>query len=218
MAAKRIPDIVVGRLPLYLRVLSALHAEGRALTSSKEMGEMLGLSSAQIRKDLSHFGEFGKQGTGYDVAELHARLRQILNLEREWPMVLVGAGHLGSAVASYTGFLERGFRICGVFDADPTKIGARVGAHLVRPVEEMTDFIRQQRILVAMIAVPAAAAQSVADQLIDAGVRAILNYAPVTLSVPPSVRVENIDPVLHLQHMTYYLDGSSSECTGATKM
>ncbi|MDW8396776.1 MAG: redox-sensing transcriptional repressor Rex, partial [Anaerolineae bacterium] len=215
MAAERIPDIVVGRLPLYLRVLSALHAEGRVLTSSKEMGEMLGLSSAQIRKDLSHFGEFGKQGKGYNVTELHRRLRRILNLEREWGMVLVGAGHLGSAVASYTGFVERGFRICAVFDADPQKIGTRVGEHLVRPVDEMTAFIQQHHILVAMIAVPSSAAQAVADQLVEAGVRAILNYAPVTLSVPSSVRVENIDPVLHLQHMTYYLDGDSSECTGA---
>lgn len=142
---------------------------------------------------------------------LLARLREILNIAHEWLMVLVGAGHLGSAVANYSGFAQRGFRLVAVFDNDPQRIGARIGEHVVRPASEMEQFVRAHGIRLAMIAVPASAAQAVADVLVHAGVRGILNYAPVTLNVPPGVRVENIDPVLHLQHMTYYLGEDGDE-------
>lgn len=205
MPERHVPDIVVARLPLYLRALSAIQREGLAFISSKELGERLSISPAQIRKDLSLFGDFGRQGKGYEVNALLARLRRILGVDREWLMVLVGAGHLGSAVANYTGFAQRGFRIAAVFDNDPQRIGVRLGEHVVRSADELDAFVRAHAIRLAMIAVPASAAQTVADQLVRAGVRGILNYAPVTLTVPPSVRVENIDPVLHLQHMTYYL-------------
>lgn len=211
MPERHVPDIVVARLPLYLRALSALQLEGHAFISSKALGERLGIGPAQIRKDLSLFGDFGRQGKGYEVSVLLARLREILNIAHEWLMVLVGAGHLGSAVANYSGFAQRGFRLVAVFDNDPQRIGARIGEHVVRPASEMEQFVRAHGIRLAMIAVPASAAQAVADVLVHAGVRGILNYAPVTLNVPPGVRVENIDPVLHLQHMTYYLGEDGDE-------
>ncbi len=205
MPAKHVPDIVVARLPLYLRALSAMQNGGKEFTSSQEMAQWLGISSAQIRKDLSHFGEFGKQGTGYSVAGLQEKLRQILNLEREWPIIIIGAGNIGSAVANYPGFAHRGFRVCAVFDNDPKKIGSSVGAFKIRDVRQLPEFVRAHGVRLAMIAVPAESAQEVADLAIASGIAAILNYAPVNLSVPAHVRVENIDPVLHLQHMTYYL-------------
>ncbi|MFC1466762.1 MAG: redox-sensing transcriptional repressor Rex [Candidatus Brachytrichaceae bacterium NZ_4S206] len=205
MPAKRVPDIVVARLPLYLRALSAMQNGGKEFTSSQEMAQWLGISSAQIRKDLSHFGEFGKQGTGYSVVGLQEKLRQILNLEREWPIVIIGAGNIGSAIANYPGFAHRGFRVCAVFDNDPKKIGSRVGIYEVYDVRTLPEFVREHDIRLAMIAVPAESAQEVADLAIASGITAILNYAPVNLIVSEHVRVENIDPVLHLQHMTYYL-------------
>lgn len=202
---KHAPDIVVGRLPVYLRALSAMQAAGKHVTSSQELADWLGISSAQIRKDLSHFGEFGKQGTGYSVAMLQERLRHILHLDREWPVVVVGMGNIGNAIAHYTGFERRGFRVVGVFDNDPSKIGARIGAFVVQDTASLISFVREHDIRHAMLAVPAEHAQSVADMLIEGGVVAILNYAPINLVVPPHVRVEYIDPVAHLQKMTYYI-------------
>lgn len=200
-----IPDIVIGRLPLYLRVLNQLVQEGQSVTSSHELGVRLGISSAQIRKDLSHFGEFGKQGTGYQISYLQTQLKQILQVNREWPMIVVGAGDLGRALAHYGGFVERGFRVVGVFDSDQRKIGKGTNAHEVLPVSAMAHFIREHGVKIAMLAVPGGAAQAVADVLVDAGIQAILNYAPITLTVPENVHVQYIDPVMHLQRMTYYL-------------
>lgn len=200
-----IPDIVIGRLPIYLRALSRMMQEKREYTSSQELGERLGISSAQIRKDLSHFGEFGKQGTGYDVAYLHEQIRRILKVDREWPVAVVGVGDLGRAVAHYRGFKARGFRVAALFDSDPKKIGERIDDLVVMDMEQLPDEIRRQGIKVAMVAVPAEAAQAAVNQLVQVGVRAILNYAPITLAVPPGVYVQYIDPVAHLQHMTYYL-------------
>ncbi len=201
-----VPDIVVGRLPIYLRALSTMQADGKLYTSSHELAEWLGISSAQIRKDLSHFGEFGKQGTGYSVAGLYEELRQILHLDREWPLIVVGSGNIGSAVASYSGFAQRGFRVVALFDNDPAKVGARVGNFIVRDNAEIESFVAESHVLHAMIAVPAQHAQQVADLLVDCGIRGILNYAPINLNVPSTVHVEYIDPVLHLQKMTYYLE------------
>lgn len=201
-----IPDIVIGRLPIYLRALTQLVQQGQEITSSHELGQRLGISSAQIRKDLSHFGEFGKQGTGYQISHLQAQLKQILQVDREWPMIIVGAGDLGHALAHYGGFIERGFRVAALFDNDAAKIGTGNSDLKVRHVSELFDFIRKQDIKIAMIAVPAPHAQGVSDILVDAGVRAILNYAPITLTVPDDVHVQYIDPVTHLQRMTYYLE------------
>ncbi len=200
-----IPDIVIGRLPVYLRALTRLSQEGHDVTSSHELGQRLGISSAQIRKDLSHFGGFGKQGTGYQIGYLIEQLRQVLKVNREWEVVLVGAGDLGSALAHYKGFADRGFRIAYVFDSSPEKIGGKISDYSIRSSDEMSKIISENGIRIAMIAVPAEYAQQVADQLIEAGVRAILNYAPINLNVPPDVHVQYIDPVLHMQRMTFYL-------------
>jgi redox-sensing transcriptional repressor len=205
MDQKVIPDIVVGRLPLYLRALQRMIEEGRYITSSQELGERLGISAAQIRKDLSQFGEFGKQGTGYSIEYLAEQIRQILKVDRVWDVVVIGAGDIGSAVARYQGFANRGFRVVMVFDNDPEKIGTKVGPFTVEDIAQGGDLIRQSGVLVAMISVPSSEAQAVADQLVEAGVRAILNYAPLSLNVPPEVHVQYIDPVIHLQRMTYYL-------------
>lgn len=202
-----IPDIVIGRLPVYLRTLKLLAAEGQEVASSQELGERLGISSAQIRKDLSHFGEFGKQGTGYNVAYLCRQLEKILKVDCIWPVVLVGAGYLGHALASYNGFENRGFRIMAVFDSDARKIGTRMGnAVKIEPVENIPSVVRQSKCQIAIIAVPAEGAQGVADQLIEAGIKSILCYAPITLTVPKHIRVQYIDPVIHFQHMTFYLE------------
>jgi redox-sensing transcriptional repressor len=200
------PDIVVGRLPLYLRALHHMTQEGRKVTSSQELGERLGISAAQIRKDLSQFGEFGKQGTGYDIEFLMGQLRQILKVDRVWDVVVIGAGDIGSAVARYQGFTDRGFRVTMVFDSDPTKVGSMVGSFVVQGSAGMIEAIKAAGVRVAMLAVPAEQAQPVTDQLLQAGICAILNYAPINLTVPAGVRVQYTDPVTHLQRMTYYIE------------
>ncbi|HRW05143.1 MAG TPA: redox-sensing transcriptional repressor Rex [Caldilineaceae bacterium] len=201
-----IPDIVIGRLPIYLRTLKQLVSQGREVTSSQELGELLGISSAQIRKDLSHFGEFGKQGTGYNTGFLCSQLEEILKVDCVWPVVLVGAGYLGHALASYNGFENRGFRIVAVFDSDADKIGNHVGTLQVEPIANMTQIVQAHGCQIAIIAVPAFGAQNVADVLVQAGIKSILCYAPTTLTLPKDIRAEYIDPVIHFQHMTYYLE------------
>lgn len=209
MSAKsqsEIPDIVIGRLPLYLRALRRLQQEEKSVTSSHELGRRLDISSAQIRKDLSHFGGFGKQGTGYQIEYLIDQLQEVLQVNQEWMVAVVGAGNLGIAISHYRGFQDRGFRIAHVFDVSPQKIGQRVGEFVVQPVSAIREIIRSEGIKIAMLAVPAEEAQSVADLLVEAGVQAILNYAPINIIVPADVQIQYIDPVTHLQHMTFYLD------------
>jgi redox-sensing transcriptional repressor len=205
MNADKIPDIIIGRLPVYLRALQRLAEKGVQTTSSQELGELIGISAAQIRKDISQFGEFGKQGTGYSIPFLIERLRDILQVDRVWDVIVVGVGDIGHALARYNGFTNRGFRVTMIFDNDPKKIGTRVGDFEVLPVEAMADKIRQSKVKIAMLTVPASAAQETADQLVKAGIKAILNYAPISINVPAGVHVQYIDPVTHLQRMTYYL-------------
>jgi redox-sensing transcriptional repressor len=205
MPQDSVPAIVVGRLPIYLRMLAFLEMEGKMITSSQELAERLGLSSAQIRKDLSYFGEFGKQGTGYDVAYLQRQLRHILQIDRVWDIILVGVGNLGRALANYEGFESHGFRLVGLFDNSPKKIGTRVGDLEVQDISALARVVQEKKVQIAILAVPAEAAQAMADQLVELGIRSILNYAPITLSVPSKVKVYNIDPVVGLQSMTYYL-------------
>jgi redox-sensing transcriptional repressor len=200
-----IPDIVIGRLPLYLRALTHLQQDGREVTSSHELGHKLGISSAQIRKDLSHFGGFGKQGTGYQIDYLVNKLRNVMQINQEWQVAVVGAGHLGSAVTAYRGFSDRGFKICWVFDVDLTKIGTQIGDLTVLPFSELSEILKTNHVRIAMLAVPAEHAQKVANTLVENGVQAILNYAPININVPDNVMVQYIDPVVHLQHMTFYL-------------
>ena len=203
--ASAIPDIVIGRLPLYLRALRRLRQDGKLVTSSHELGKRLDISSAQIRKDLSHFGGFGKQGTGYRIEFLIERLQAVLQVNHEWLVAVVGAGNLGSAISHYRGFQDRGFRIAHLFDISPQIVGKRIGAFEVLPISAMPQVVQRDGIKIAMLAVPAEHAQLVADQLIAAGVTAILNYAPININVPPDVQIQYIDPVTHLQRMTYYL-------------
>ncbi|MCL4561099.1 MAG: redox-sensing transcriptional repressor Rex [Chloroflexi bacterium] len=206
MTDKLIPDIVVGRLPRYLRAIQQMSKEGFQTTSSQVLGERLGISAAQIRKDLSQFGEFGKQGTGYPIPYLIQQLQHILKINRKWEMVLVGVGDLGHAIARYQGFANGGFHITMVFDNDPKKIGSQVGDYIVKDIALLDQNVRAAGIKIAMLTVPASEAQTVADCLVQSGIQSILNYAPVTLTVPPHVHVQNIDPVINLQRMTYYLD------------
>jgi redox-sensing transcriptional repressor len=205
MADKQIPDIIVGRLPQYLRSLQRMAREGKRITSSQELGDRLGLSAAQIRKDLSQFGEFGKQGTGYFIPYLIEQLQKILHVDHEWDVIVVGAGDIGSALAYYKGFANRGFKVKMVFDHDPAKIGAQLGDFVIQDYSHMVDMIRQNDIKIAMIAVPIRSAQEVADHLVEAGVKAILCYAPISIDLPEDVFVQYIDPSIHLQRMTYYL-------------
>lgn len=200
-----IPDVVVRRLPIYARTLNYLLAEGARSVSSQELGERINVTAAQIRKDLSWFGEFGKQGIGYDVEKLLGHINRILGLTREWPVVLVGFGNLGQAIARYEGFREKGLDIVGLFDADPNKVGMAVGALRVRPENEIAEVVRREHAKLAIVAVPANKAQDVVDRLVTAGVRAILNYAPIIVQVPDGVWVRHIDPVSLLHSMTYYL-------------
>jgi redox-sensing transcriptional repressor len=203
--SSNIPDIVIGRLPIYLRALAFLADSGQEITSSQELGQKLGISSAQIRKDLSHFGEFGKQGTGYNIQFLREQLQRILQVDRTWEMALIGAGDLGHALAHNDDLVERGFQITAIFDNNPAKQGQELGDCVVQDSANMASALKQQGYRIAVIAVPAAAAQEVADTCVEAGVTSILSYAPITLSVPSDVRVQYIDPVVHLQRMAYYL-------------
>jgi len=205
MSKQDIPNIIIGRLPIYLRALQRMSQEDQNMTSSQELGDRLSLSAAQIRKDLSQFGEFGKQGTGYNIAFLVEQLQRILKLDRVWDMAIVGAGDVGHALAYYQGFRNRGFQATLIFDNDKNKIGTVIGDLTVQKTDEMIESIRKAGIKISMVVVPADVAQLVTDQLVEAGVKAILNYAPIQLVVPEDVRVENIDPATHLQKMSYYL-------------
>ena len=205
-ARREVPYIVVARLPVYLRALEHLDRQGKTITSSQELADHLGTTSAQIRKDLSYFGEFGKQGTGYETRYLVSQLRRILKVDRLWPVALVGAGDLGHALAHYGGFFPSGFQVVAVFDKDPGKVGGTMAGLAIEDSRSLREAVAARHLKVAIIAVPAAGAQGVADELVAGGVRAILNYAPITLSVPPGVWVEYVDPVVYLQRMTFYLN------------
>jgi redox-sensing transcriptional repressor len=205
--AEDIPDIVIGRLPIYLRALTHMAEEGdKVTTSSHELGQRLGISSAQIRKDLSHFGEFGKQGTGYHINYLIDQLRHILHLEQDWSVVLVGAGYIGHALAHYPGFQHRGFCIRWIFDNDPDKVGRDMNGLIVRNVSELARVVRKEEVKVAILAVPAPAAQAIADTLVKSGIQSILSYAPINLNVPDGIHVRYNDPVVQLQRMSFYLE------------
>jgi redox-sensing transcriptional repressor len=206
MIKQDIPDIIVSRLPVYLRALRHMQSVGKLTTSSQELGGSVGISAAQIRKDLSQFGEFGKQGTGYDIAFLIDQLREILKVQQVWDVAVVGMGDMGHALSRYQGFSDRGFRVVMVFDNDPAKIGGQVGNFVVRDTKDLVTTVQSSGIKLAMLCVPAVAAQEVTNLLVKAGVKAILNYAPISLSIPAGVRVQYLDPSIGLQRMTYYLD------------
>ena len=210
MLALEIPEVVIDRLPIYVRALTVLERQGRDVVNSQELGGKLGVTPAQIRKDLSYFGRFGKQGRGYNVKRLLEELHQILGITREWSMVLVGVGQLGRAILGYGGFAPQGFRIVGAFDVDPAAVGERVNGLEIKSIDVLPEEMRQLNAQLGIVAVPAASAQQVIDMLVASGVKAILNYAPIAAHVPPGVRIKDIDPVLALQSMTFYIKESGT--------
>src|SRR6266508_3057172 len=194
-----IPEGVIDRLPKYARALGELEAENRDVVSSQELGARLNITHAQIRKDLSFFGRFGKQGRGYNVQKLLDELRRIVGLNRQWKMALVGVGRLGRAILGYEGFSPQGFRFVAAFDSDPSIVGARINGLTIKPADDLEKELRRAGVDIGIVATPAGIAQTVIDALVRCKVRAILNYAPVVATVPDGVHVRHIDPVLALQ-------------------
>lgn len=211
---KRIADSTVRRLSLYLRFLEEFEARGLATISSDELAARGSTTSAQVRKDLSFFGSFGKRGLGYSVPELAGRLRQILGLEREWRVVIVGAGKIGAALAQYRGFSERGFHVVAVYDADPAKVGRQVDGFVVRPVDALDADVRRDRVDIAVIAVPAAAAQEVCDLVVQAGVRGVMNFAPVQLHAPEHVALKTVNMAMELEGLSFTLTSRALAAKG----
>ncbi|HUO52623.1 MAG TPA: redox-sensing transcriptional repressor Rex [Gemmatimonadaceae bacterium] len=204
-AVKHIADSTVRRLSLYLRYLEEFEARGQATISSTQLAERGHTTSAQVRKDLSFFGSFGKRGLGYSVPELEKRLRRILGLETEWRVAIVGMGKIGAALASYGGFRQRGFRIAGLYDDDPAKIGKRIDAFTVRAAADFARDAQKQPVDIAVLTVPAGAAQQAADAAVAAGVRGIMNFAPVQLTVPATVALRNVNMALELEGLAFAL-------------
>ena len=210
---QHIPSGVIERLPIYLRVLIQMRLSGQAMVSSARLGELTEVNPAQIRRDLTHFGSFGRRGVGYDVNTLIDRIQHILGTDHTHRLALVGAGNLGAAIAAYDGLRKHGFIVSAVFDVDPSKIGKRIGDIVVRHVDELPRIARDQSIRIGVIAVPPEAAQTVADLMAESGVRILLNYTPSIVEVPADVTLHNTDPVLELLHTLYYLsagDGIAS--------
>jgi redox-sensing transcriptional repressor len=202
---RKIAESTVRRLSLYLRFLEQFAAQGHATVSSAELARRGGTTSAQVRKDLSFFGSFGKRGLGYSVHELSAKIRDILGLERTYRVVLVGAGRIGSALAQYPGFRQRGFNVTAIYDTDPKKVGGRWNGLVVRDVGHLEADLKRDPSDIAILVTPAEAAQEVADRLVHAGVKAILNFAPVQLVVPGDVAVKSVNMALELETLSFAL-------------
>ena len=205
--ATKIPDVVVDRLPLYARCLALLQSRRQEVVSSTELASMSRVTPAQIRKDLSYFGRFGKQGRGYNVSQLLAELWRILGLNRHWRMALVGVGKVGRAILEYDGFASEGFHVVQAFDVDHQTVGQKLAAVTIRHVSELEQTLRKEPVDIGIVAVPAVEAQTVVDALVRCGVKAILNYAPLCPRRPAHVELRQIDPVLALQSMTFHLKG-----------
>jgi len=203
-----IPNPAVRRLSLYLRQLESFKRSGRRTISSKQLGESLRLTDAQVRKDLAYFGQFGHPGIGYRVDDLIAQVKHILGTDKTWNVLLVGAGNLGRALMAYKGFNAKGFQLVAVFDADATKVGKKQGPFTIQGLSDLADTIQKQQIRLAIIAVPAESAQQVADQLVEAGVRGILNFAPASISVPPDVALNAVDLAVQLEQLSFQVSVS----------
>ena len=201
----KIPEMTIRRLSVYTRCLTELEEDGVKTISSQELAERFNLNSAQVRKDLAYFGEFGVRGIGYYVAGLKSELQRILGLDRAWPVALVGFGNLGSALFRYKGFARQGFRIAAIFDDDPGKLGREVDGTPILSVADIAREIRARGIHMAILAIPAEGAQSVADALVAAGIKAVLNFAPVRLRVPRDVRLKDVDLSIELETLSFYL-------------
>lgn len=201
---RRIPEAALSRLPLYLRVLGELSNETVNQVSSEQLAELTGMNAAKVRKDLSYLGSYGTRGVGYDVNFLTYQIQRELGLNHDWPLVIVGAGNLGQALANYGGFTERGFSIAGVFDTDASKVGGVVGGVRVRHLDDLSQVVQSKNVSIGVLATPGEAAQEAANRLVRAGVGSILNFAPVVLSVPRGVSVRKVDLAGELQILSYY--------------
>jgi redox-sensing transcriptional repressor len=201
---RRIPEATVARLPVYLRCLVEVADAKTATVSSERLAEMAGVNAAKVRKDLSYLGSYGTRGVGYDVEYLLYQISRELGLTQDWPVVIVGLGNLGHALANYNGFSARGFRIVALVDADPAKVGQMIGELGVRHLDELPDIAASERPAIGIIATPAQAAQDVADRLVAAGVSSILNFAPVVLNVPDGVSLRKVDLSIELQILSFY--------------
>jgi redox-sensing transcriptional repressor len=203
-----VPNPAVRRLSLYLRQLEAFKRKERRTISSRQLGESLGLTDAQVRKDLAYFGQFGHPGIGYRVDDLIQQVKRILGTDKVWNVLLVGAGNLGRALSAYKGFNAKGFRLVAIFDADGSKVGRKLGPFLIQPISELNDTVQKQQIRLAMVAVPADAAQGVVDQVVAAGVRGILNFAPTSVTVPANVAMNSVDLSVQLEQLSFQVNFS----------
>ena len=208
-SARRIPEATVARLPVYLRALAEEAASGVATISSERLAELAGVNAAKVRKDLSHLGSYGTRGVGYDVDYLAFQMSRELGLTEARPVVIVGAGNLGQALANYGGFSSRGFPVLAMVDSDPDKVGRDIGGVPVRHVDDLPDIVADSPNTIGVVATPAPVAQAVADRLVDAGVRSILNFAPVVLAVPAGVSVRKVDLATELQILSFYQQRST---------
>ena len=209
-APRRIPEATVARLPVYLRSLLEAAEAKLSTISSERLAEMSGVNAAKVRKDLSHLGSYGTRGVGYDVEYLLYEISRELGLTQDWPVVIVGLGHLGHALANYGRFGARGFRVVALVDADPAKVGERLGDLLVRDTDELPTIVRDEGAAIGIITTPAAVAQDVADRLVQAGVTAILNFAPTVLTVPEHVSLRTVDLSIELQILSFYQQRSGA--------
>lgn len=211
-----IPEASIARLPVYHRCLLQLQTEGRETVSSEQLAELAGVNAAKVRKDLSYFGSYGTRGVGYDVEELLVEVRRELGLTHDWPCVIVGAGNLGSALAKFAGFSDRGFSVLAVVDTDPAKVGQQLGSLTVHHDEQLDRLVRELDVVIGIITTPPAAAQEAADRLVAAGVRSILNFAPTVLDVPDEVLVREVDMAVELQILAFHEERrSGSDAAGA---
>lgn len=200
-----VPEVVVQRLPIYVRILSQLLESHIEIISSHQLGELLQITPAQIRKDLSYFGRFGKQGRGYNIQFLLDELRQILGIDRAWKACLIGLGRLGRAIINYPGFSPEGFEIVAAFDNNVAQYNSNLGTITVQSMDEIARTVKEKNISIGIVAVPSNQAQSVIDTLVESGITGILNYAPIAPFAPKHIVMRNIDPVLSLQSMTFYM-------------
>ena len=203
-AARDIPEATVARLPVYLRALVSLAEAGTATCSSEELATAAGVNSAKLRKDLSYLGSYGTRGVGYDVEYLRYQISREIGVEQDWPVVIVGIGNLGHALASFSGFRSRGFRGVALLDADPDRAGEEVAGVAVRPFADLASIVREHGVAIGVISTPARAAQDVADAMVEAGIGSILNFAPTVLAVPEGVDVRKVDLSIELQILAYH--------------
>jgi redox-sensing transcriptional repressor len=209
--AREIPEATVARLPIYLRALNTLSEDGTVTCSSEDLAATAGVNSAKLRKDLSYLGSYGTRGVGYDVAYLRYQIAREIGVTQDWPVVIVGIGNLGHALANYSGFRSRGFRVVALLDADPERHTEIVAGVDVRPFDDLTQIVREQGVAIGVIATPAAAAQAVADKMVEVGITSILNFAPTVLNVGPGVDVRKVDLSIELQILAYHEQRKAQE-------